>query len=112
EEASQAERALRSVALIEQDLRVAHDIQMGLLPSDRPAITGFEVAGMARPAAHAGGDYYDWQALPDGRLVVAIADVTGHGIGPALVMAVCRAYARATAPRSHSAADFLEGMNN
>jgi serine phosphatase RsbU (regulator of sigma subunit) len=112
EEASQAERALRSVALIEQDLRVAHDIQMGLLPSDRPTIAGYEVAGMARPAAHAGGDYYDWQALPDGRLVVAIADVTGHGIGPALVMAVCRAYARASAPLSAGPDALLERLND
>jgi serine phosphatase RsbU (regulator of sigma subunit) len=112
EEAGQAERAQRAVALIEQDLRVAHDIQMGLLPTDRPAIPGYEVAGMARPAAQAGGDYYDWQPLPDGRLVVAIADVTGHGIGPALVMAVCRAYARASAPLSAGPDALLERLND
>lgn len=98
DEATAAERAQRAMASIEQDLRVARDIQMGLMPSERPAIAGYDVAGMARPAAQAGGDYYDWQPLPDGRLVVAIADVTGHGIGPAMVMAVCRAYARAAAP--------------
>lgn len=48
---------------------------------------------------------------PDGRLVVAIADVTGHGVGPALVMAVCRAYARATAPTIRSAREFLGRLN-
>src|SRR5262245_28484027 len=112
EEAAQAERAHRAVALIEQDLRVAHDIQMGLLPTDRPAIQGYDVAGMARPAAAAGGDYYDWQPLPDGRLVVAIADVTGHGIGPALVMAVCRAYARAAAPTSGGPDALLNRLND
>jgi serine phosphatase RsbU (regulator of sigma subunit) len=97
-EATAAQTALRTVALIEQDLHIARDIQMGLLPSEPPQLEGFDVTGMARPATEAGGDYYDWQPLADGRLVVAIADVTGHGIGPALVMAVCRAYARASAP--------------
>jgi serine phosphatase RsbU (regulator of sigma subunit) len=111
EEATVAERARHAAALVEQDLRVAHDIQMGLLPSKGPALDGYDVAGMARPAAQAGGDYYDWQPLPDGRLVVAIADVTGHGIGPALVMAVCRAYARAAAPTS-AGPDALLGRLN
>jgi serine phosphatase RsbU (regulator of sigma subunit) len=39
--------------------------------------------------------YFDWQLLPSGRVVVAVEDVTGHGIGSALLAAVCRAYARA-----------------
>lgn len=111
-EATTAERAQRTLAAVDQDLRVAHDIQMGLLPAGRPAIGGFDVAGMARPAAQAGGDYYDWQPLPDGRLVVAIADVTGHGIGPALVMAVCRAYARAAAPASAGPEFLLAQLND
>src|SRR5258708_15241405 len=51
--------------------------------------------GRKRPADQTGGDYFDWQELPDGRLAVSLAGVTGHGIGPALVMAACRAYARA-----------------
>ena len=43
-----------------------------------------------------GGGYYDWQVLPNGTGVVELADVTGHGIGPALLAAVCRAYVRAS----------------
>jgi serine phosphatase RsbU (regulator of sigma subunit) len=96
-EALAAEQTQRALLSIEHDLAVARDIQKGLMPSTTPNIPGFDIAGMARPAQHAGGDYYDWQPLPDGRLAVALADVTGHGIGPALVMAVCRAYARASA---------------
>jgi serine phosphatase RsbU (regulator of sigma subunit) len=111
-EAEAAERAAGKLSEMERELDIARDIQQSLLPTDPPALVGFEVAGMARAATQAGGDYYDWQELPDGRFVVAIADVTGHGIGPALVMAVCRAYARATAPRAINAADFLERMNN
>lgn len=110
-EAEIAERASRSLASVEHELNIARDIQMGLLPAEPPPLEGFEFAGMARPAAHAGGDYYDWQMLPDGRCVVAVADVTGHGVGPALVMAVCRAYARATVPLVASAEQFLERIN-
>ena len=61
-----------------------------------PQVEGFEIAAWNRPADQTGGDYYDWQVLPDGKVVVALADVTGHGIGPALPAAVCRAYARAS----------------
>lgn len=111
EEATAAEATQRSMALIEQDLRVARDIQLGLLPAEHPSLPGFEFAGLSRPAAHAGGDYYDWQPLPDGRLLVAIADVTGHGIGPALVTAVCRAYSRASAPGITSPLELLGRLN-
>ena len=88
--------ARRQVERLEHDLEVARSIQQSLLPSGAPQIEGFEIAGWKRPADQTGGDYYDWQSLPDGRLVVALADVTGHGIGPALLAAVCRAYARAS----------------
>lgn len=85
------------LAELHRDLAIAHDIQQGLLPRSSPCFAGFDIAGMSRPASEAGGDYYDWQPLPDGRLIICLADVSGHGIGPALVMAVCRAYARASA---------------
>jgi serine phosphatase RsbU (regulator of sigma subunit) len=97
EEAAAHERAQRHVREMERDLDVARSIQRGLLPARTPELAGFDISGMNRPAAQTGGDYYDFQPLPDGRLAVALADVSGHGIGPALVMAVCRAYARATA---------------
>jgi serine phosphatase RsbU (regulator of sigma subunit) len=112
EEATAAETAQRGVAMIQRDIRVASDIQKGLLPTDKPLIPGFDIAGMAHPAELAGGDYYDWQPLPDGRLAVAIADVTGHGIGPALVMAVCRAYARASAPIVAGPEQLLRRLND
>jgi serine phosphatase RsbU (regulator of sigma subunit) len=98
DEAAAHESADRAMALVQRDLAVARDIQTGLLPTRSPEFDGYEIAGMNRPADLTGGDYYDWQELPDGRLAVVMADVTGHGIGPALVMAVCRAYARASAP--------------
>jgi sigma-B regulation protein RsbU (phosphoserine phosphatase) len=81
---------------IERDLDLARDIQRGLLPKDQPHAPGFEIAGWNRAADKTGGDYFDWLELPDGRTIVTLADVTGHGIGPALIVAVCRAYMRAS----------------
>jgi len=111
DEAVTAERTQRALEAVERDLAIARDIQQGLMPSTAPEIAGFEIAGMARPAEQTGGDYYDWQAMDDGRLVVALADVTGHGIGPALVMAVCHAYARASAQTTPDAAELLSKVN-
>jgi len=86
----------RQVERLEHDLEVARSIQQSLLPNGAPKLEGFEIAGWNQSADQTGGDYYDWQCLPDGRIVVVLADVTGHGIGPALLAAVCRAYARAS----------------
>ena len=97
----QAEAALgeaetkRQVERLEHDLEVARSIQQSLLPTTMPVIEGFEIAAWNQPADQTGGDYFDWQPLSDGKILVALADVTGHGIGPALLAAVCRAYARA-----------------
>lgn len=81
---------------IEHDLDIARQIQRGLLPTAKPDLADYDVAGWSQAANATGGDYYDWQRLPDGRILVSLADVSGHGIGPALVAAVCRAYARAS----------------
>jgi hypothetical protein len=82
---------------LERDLDIAKEIQVGLLPDEPPDTPGFKVAGWNRPADQTGGDYFDWLALPDGRTLFTLADVTGHGIGPALIVAVYRAYMRASA---------------
>jgi serine phosphatase RsbU (regulator of sigma subunit) len=88
--------ARRQVERLEHDLEFARSIQQSLLPSGAPEIAGFEIAGWNQPADQTGGDYYDWQSLPGGSLVITLADVTGHGVGPALLAAACRAYARAS----------------
>jgi len=111
-EATDGERAKNALDMVERDLAVARDIQMGLMPTTAPSLGGFDIVGLACPAQQTGGDYFDWQPLPDGRLAVVLADVTGHGIGPALVMAVCRAYARATAPSAANPGALLDRINS
>jgi serine phosphatase RsbU (regulator of sigma subunit) len=91
---------------VEHDLQIARSIQQSLLPKIRPQIAGFEVGGWSRSADDTGGDFYDWKKLSDGRWIVVLADVTGHGIGPAILAAVCRAYSRA----SFNVRDRLETM--
>ncbi|HET6978909.1 MAG TPA: PP2C family protein-serine/threonine phosphatase [Pyrinomonadaceae bacterium] len=81
---------------INHDLDIARSIQQGLLPASPPQLDHFEIAGWNQPANQTGGDYFDWQRLPDGQIALSVGDATGHGIGPALVSALCRAYARAS----------------
>lgn len=97
---------------IEGDLELARSIQQGLLPQDAPSIKGFDVSGWNEPADQTGGDYYDWVKTPDGTVAVTVADVTGHGIGPALVTAVCRAYARACFQNCDAMPTVIRRMND
>jgi serine phosphatase RsbU (regulator of sigma subunit) len=101
----------RQVDRLEHDLAVARSIQQSLLPRTMPQIEGFEIAGWNQPADQTGGDYYDCQLRADGKVVVALADVTGHGIGPALLAAVCRAYARAHFKVESGLLDAMEQLN-
>lgn len=97
---------------VERDLDIARDIQRSLLPSRSPELSSYEIAGWSQSAAQTGGDYYDWQTLPGGPTLVTLADVSGHGIGPALVTAVCRAYARASFSSLREFSPVIETLND
>jgi phosphoserine phosphatase RsbU/P len=81
----------------ERDLEIARSIQMNLLPQTMPEVAGFRFAGLSRPAHMVGGDYYDVVALPDGRIVLTIADVSGKGIPAAILVASVRSAVRVEA---------------
>jgi len=80
---------------IQESLNIAHDIQQGLLPKENPVVENFDIAGWNQPCDETGGDYSDFVRLPSGRLGIVLGDVTGHGIGSALLMASSRASLRA-----------------
>jgi len=76
-------------------MRFAQSIQQKLFPISAPAHAGFEIHGASHAADTMGGDYFDYIPLRDGSLAIAIGDVSGHGVGPALVMAATRAFLHA-----------------
>lgn len=90
------ERKERDLAAMSREMQIAREIQQSVQPK---ALHNdwLELAGFSEPAAYAGGDFYDWQPMPDGSVIIALGDVTGHGVGPALVAAECRAYWRVLA---------------
>jgi phosphoserine phosphatase len=97
---------------MERAMKIAQEIQAGLLPKENPAIEGFDVAGFCEPADQTGGDTYDFMPLPGGRWMIVVADATGHGIGPALVIAETRAMLRATCLHDTDVSGVLTTVNN
>jgi phosphoserine phosphatase RsbU/P len=80
------ETALKQQSL-ERDLELAHKVQRGLLPSAPPQVAGYHFFDFYEPANQVGGDYYDYVELPGNRLAVVLGDVSGKGVGAALIMA-------------------------
>lgn len=72
---------------LEEELRIAHEIQMSLLPKAPVSVPGLSLSALCVPAREVGGDYYDFLPLSDGRLGLLIADVAGKGTSAALYMA-------------------------
>ena len=93
------------------ELELARQIERSLLPHAPPALAGFDIAGWNQPADATGGDFFDFQARPGGKLAVTVADVSGHGVGPALVVAECRAFLRATLVAAEEPAEVLTRVN-
>ncbi len=86
------EESLR-MRVLEEDMRVAAEIQTGLLPRGAPPVPGYGLVGCNLPCRTVGGDYYDFD-FEDGRLRLALGDVSGKGTGAALIMTVLRAAVR------------------
>ena len=79
---------------IDQQLRIARHIQGQLLPRSPMTLAGVEFAGFSEPSDRVGGDYFDYFQLDLERIGFCVADVSGHGIGPALIMSNVRAHLR------------------
>ena len=78
----------------EIEMELASKVQRQLFPAAPPQFPGYDFAGAVFPAEGTSGDYYDFIRLSDDALALVVADVTGHGVGPALIMAEVRAYLR------------------
>jgi sigma-B regulation protein RsbU (phosphoserine phosphatase) len=87
-------RAERVLGANKIEMDIARRIQQGLYPTTAPETPGYDIAGVSRPCAAVGGDYYDFIRMPDESLGIAVGDASGHGLGPALMMAQARATLR------------------
>jgi sigma-B regulation protein RsbU (phosphoserine phosphatase) len=98
--------------LMQQELREARRIQLGLLPGEPPALSGFSLSAVCLPSREVGGDWYDFIPLPDGRLAIVLADVSGKGMGAALLMASTRTVLRLAAETGQPPGEVLSHVND
>lgn len=97
--------------LVSQDLAMARRIQARFLPTSPPAVERWEFWGESRAALEVGGDYYDYSTLDDGRVMIAVGDVSGKGVSGALYMARLSSEIRYQSGRAKSAVEIVERVN-
>jgi serine phosphatase RsbU (regulator of sigma subunit) len=112
--AGQAALAIDNARLYQQQKEFADTMQRSLLPRSAPELEGLELGAAYESSARVevGGDVYDFMKLPDGRLAVALGDVTGHGIEAAADMAMAKFVFRSLAREHPEPADFLQAAND
>ena len=118
--ASQAAMAVENARLheavikqrdIERDLEFATQVQLGFLPKERPKVAGYAFADYYEAALSVGGDYFDYIAMPDGKIAIALGDVAGKGMPAALLMARLYSSTRYELFTSDSPSDALNQLN-
>lgn len=95
-------RLKRQNQFLEEQLRIAKEVQNQLLPRRIPRLPGLDIAGVCRPAGQVGGDYYDFLQLNPHQLWFAVGDISGKGISAALLMASLQASLRSQVPRQRA----------
>lgn len=93
-ERSRRRRAEKELKNTSEEFRVAQQVQKHLFPESPPAFAGFDIDGAILPAGATAGDYFDYISVDENRLALVLGDVSGHGMGPALLMAETRACLR------------------
>ncbi len=84
----------KAFEILQEELRLAREIQEKLLPKSPPEVAGYEIAGLSEPAKRVGGDYFDYLSLAPHRIGLCVADVSGKGITAALLMSNVQATIR------------------
>lgn len=101
----------QSAERLRQQLEIARQIQYRLVPASAPEVEGLDVSGRLITAERVGGDYYDCFTAPDRRPAFVVADVSGHSIGAALIMAAFRSAVRAQRDADYSPAELMQRVN-
>jgi sigma-B regulation protein RsbU (phosphoserine phosphatase) len=97
---------------LNRELEIAREVQEHFFPQRLPPVPGLDYCGQCRPAREVGGDYYDFFDLPDGKFGFAIGDVSGKGVGAALMMAGLEASLRALASVLDDPAELMDRVNS
>ncbi|HEX8456884.1 MAG TPA: SpoIIE family protein phosphatase [Pyrinomonadaceae bacterium] len=95
----------------ERELNLAREIQQRFQPSGAPNVAGYEMQGISFPCYEIGGDYYDFIERPDGRMVIALGDVSGKGTSAALLMSSLHAAMHAQIPAHKTLGDTISAVN-
>ena len=111
-ERARSERLRQHARRIEEEISIARKIQTSFLPESTPDFAPYGLAGCNFPSSEVGGDYYDFIPITDTDIGVAIADVTGHGIGAALLMASFRSCLRIESRNSFAVRTILAKVND
>jgi sigma-B regulation protein RsbU (phosphoserine phosphatase) len=106
-----SEQLREAYEIVDHELRTVAEIQESLLPAELPEIPSLELDVHYQTSHRAGGDYYDFFRLPDGRLGMLIADASGHGTPAAVVMAITHSLAHAYPASPEDPAEFLSHLN-
>jgi len=96
---------------MEEELKVAYEIQINLLPKENPQIAGYDITGKSFPAKEVGGDYYDFIRIDDHHLAICLGDISGKGMPAAMLMANLQATLRGQTLFSTSCKDCLQRSN-
>src|SRR6476469_2938177 len=96
---------------LERELALASEIQQRFQPTAPPVVTGYEFQGISFPCYEIGGDYYDFIEREDGRLVIALGDVSGKGTAAALLMSSLHAAVHAQSASHNSLVETISAVN-
>jgi len=96
---------------LEDELRIAREIQQSFLPAESPALPGFELAGANLSSKEVSGDSFDYVPIAEDQLGIMVGDVSGKGVPAALILASFRASLRAEIRNNYSIAEILQKVN-
>ncbi|MGA7708900.1 MAG: PP2C family protein-serine/threonine phosphatase, partial [Acidobacteriaceae bacterium] len=101
----------RRQALVEMEIKSAQEVQQVLVPEEVPAIAGFSIASIYKPATELGGDFYQVIPLDAGGALVVVGDVSGKGLKAAMVVSLIVGTLRTLADYTQEPGEILRGLN-
>jgi phosphoserine phosphatase RsbU/P len=105
------EQLARQLLFINNELEMAREIQLSILPQETPKILGLEIAARYVPMSSVAGDFYDFIIVDEKHVGILIADVSGHGLPAALIASMLKFALAAESPHAHDPARVLAGLN-